>query len=191
MEWVAYLAGEPHSDQPVCVSPMLKSFCVSLNDALPDVQRQRMRPYLARTIGTVADGLDEDRRWLCADWLIREYTPAWLDLVPALQADAAALRSLPPVLAVENVQRAMVDLGRSRKNATAARDAAWAAARDAVWDAAGDAAAAAARTRDALEPTVLKLQDSVLRPCGLLDRMLPLEPITVPVVVGWREVCGV
>ena len=33
MEWVSYLAGEPHSDQPVCVSPMLRAFCISLNDS--------------------------------------------------------------------------------------------------------------------------------------------------------------
>lgn len=52
MEWVAYLAGEEHSDQPVCVSPMLRKFCISLNDVLPDEPRQRLRPYLARTIGT-------------------------------------------------------------------------------------------------------------------------------------------
>jgi hypothetical protein len=98
MEWVAYLAGEPHTDQPVCVSAMLKPFCISLNDNLPDDQRQRLRPYLARTIGTVGDGLDSKRRWMCADWLIREYTPAFLSLVPALQADADALRSLPVIL---------------------------------------------------------------------------------------------
>jgi hypothetical protein len=48
MEWVSFIAGEPHSDQPKCVSPMLKSFCITLNDSLPDGQRQRMRPYLAR-----------------------------------------------------------------------------------------------------------------------------------------------
>ena len=34
MEWVSYLAGEPHSDRPACVSPALRSFCVALNDGL-------------------------------------------------------------------------------------------------------------------------------------------------------------
>jgi hypothetical protein len=140
MEWVSYLAGEPHSDQPVCVSPMLCAFCMRLNDALPGDQRQRMRPYLARTIGTAGDGLDERRNWMCADWLIRVYTPAWLDLVPNLQSDAEALRALPIIASGENVVRAMEDLNRSRQRAAAARAAAQAAA----WDAAGDAAWAAA-----------------------------------------------
>src|ERR1035441_6104155 len=40
MEWVSHLAGEPHGDQPACVSPVLRAFCVSLNDSLPDVSRQ-------------------------------------------------------------------------------------------------------------------------------------------------------
>ena len=70
MEWVSYLAGEPHSDAPVCVSPVLTRFCVSFNDALSDERRQKLRPYSARTIGTRGDGLDERRAWLATDWLI-------------------------------------------------------------------------------------------------------------------------
>ena len=27
MEWVSHLAGEAHSDQPACVSPVLRAFC--------------------------------------------------------------------------------------------------------------------------------------------------------------------
>jgi hypothetical protein len=80
MEWVSYLAGEPHSDQPGCVSPALRSICVSLNDGLEKNTRQRLRPYLARTIGTTHDGLDEARAWMAMDWLIRVYAPAWLEL---------------------------------------------------------------------------------------------------------------
>ena len=34
MEWVSYIAGEPHSDQPGCVSPVLRAFCIALNDGL-------------------------------------------------------------------------------------------------------------------------------------------------------------
>ena len=80
MEWVSYLAGEPHSDQPVCVSPVLRSMCIALNDGLDQEPRQRLRPYLTRTIGTANDGLDAARGWMAMDWLTRVYTPAWLDL---------------------------------------------------------------------------------------------------------------
>ena len=33
MEWVSHLAGEPHSDQPKCVSPVLRAICIALNDS--------------------------------------------------------------------------------------------------------------------------------------------------------------
>ncbi len=55
MEWVSFIAGEPHSDDPSCVSPVLRAYCTALNDSLDHGPRQRLRPYLARTIGTAAD----------------------------------------------------------------------------------------------------------------------------------------
>ena len=38
MEWVSYLAGEPHSDEPACVSPVLRAFCTTLNDSLEEAR---------------------------------------------------------------------------------------------------------------------------------------------------------
>jgi hypothetical protein len=213
LEWVSYLAGEPHSDSPECVSHLLTSFCREFNDVLDDDRRQRLRPYLARTIGTRDDGLDEQRSWLAMDWLIRTYAPAWLSLA-GLDAAAGRLRGLPPVLAAENVERAIGDLASARIEAAiawaidgdvaidAVGDAAWRAAwhaareaidgdaaRDAAGDAAGDAVfwAAATADRDALRPTVIALQDSAF---DLLDRMLPTEVIQLPVVADAAEVCG-
>src|ERR1700757_5086802 len=93
MEWVSHLAGEPHSDEPACVSPVLRAMCIALNDGLEHEPRQRLRPYLARTIGTSDDGLDMERGWMAMDWLIRAYTPAWLRA--AGLGDAAASLSEP------------------------------------------------------------------------------------------------
>ena len=81
MEWVAHLAGERHSDQPACVSPVVRAVCVALNDGLNCTERQRLRPYLTRMIGTAGDGLDEIRAWMALDWLIAR-----------LRADLAATR---------------------------------------------------------------------------------------------------
>lgn len=64
MEWVAYLAGEKHSDNPVCVDQRLGDFFVTLNDGLDYERRQLLRPYLARTIGTAGDGMREQREAL-------------------------------------------------------------------------------------------------------------------------------
>src|SRR5690349_5040779 len=134
MEWVAYIAGEPHTDQPVCVSPVLRSFGISLNDNWDDEQRQKLRPYLARCIGTAGDGRDQERGWLAMDWLIREFTPAFLELVPAKYGDSATyaekLRACGPVLSVHALDEAMITL----KEAQRASNAAGAAAYDAAYD---------------------------------------------------------
>jgi hypothetical protein len=159
MEWVSYLAGEPHSDEPACVSRVLRAFCMTLNDSLEDAPRQRLRPYLARTIGTADDGLDETRSWMALDWLIRAYAPSWLTAA-GLERSADGLASLSPLADDSTLQTALGALGRARRDAHAAwssavgpvRAAAWtrwaagrAAAREAAWASAGAAAWAAAR----------------------------------------------
>jgi hypothetical protein len=140
MEWVAYLAGEGHTDAPECASPVLRSFCISLNDQWDAVNRQRLVPFLPRMVGTAGDGQEEARSFLALDWLIRTYTPAWLDLA-GLAVEAQALRDLRRIVDLVSAQAAgpVVRAGRA-----AARAAAWAAARAAAWAAAWAAARAAA-----------------------------------------------
>jgi hypothetical protein len=165
MEWVSHLAGEPHSDQPLCVSPVLRAVCIALNDGLDDEPRQALRPYLSRTIGTAGDGLDDARAWMALDWLIRDYSPCWLES-GGLAGLAAELRSLEPVLDEPSLRSALSRLEAARSAARAGRGlgswsaarsvarelawscagaAAWAGARLAVGDMAGDRARAAAR----------------------------------------------
>jgi hypothetical protein len=162
MEWVSHLAGEPHSDEPSCVSPVLRALCIALNDGLDDEPRQRLRPYLARTIGTADDGLDTERAWMAMDWLIRVYTPAWLRLA-GLGQSADALSSLEQVVDEHGLLEALGRLEDGRRRARAARaeafadrgparPAAWASAltaglagREAAWACAGAAAWAGAR----------------------------------------------
>jgi hypothetical protein len=229
MEWVAHLAGEPHSDQPACVSPVLRAICIALNDGLDEAPRQRLRPYLAQTIGTAGDGQDPERAWLALDWLIRTFTPTWLDAARA-GGPALCLRRLAPVSGERALGDALVALDAARLSARALRTdalpsrwdtvrgtaretawasggaAAWAAARLAIGAGAGDRARAAAQTiaadaataaaraavlrqapagraalkdavRAALAPTRLALDASAI---GLLERMLPLEAVTLP-----------
>jgi hypothetical protein len=61
MEFVAWVADEPHSDKPKCVAADLQRFMVDLNDALDYDQRQMLKPYLGRCIGTKGDGLHRAR----------------------------------------------------------------------------------------------------------------------------------
>jgi hypothetical protein len=159
MEWVSHLAGEPHSDSPACVSPVLRAMCIALNDALDHEPRQRLRPYLARTIGTAGDGHDAQRGWQAMDWLIRDYAPTWLRLADRTSA-ADELTGLAAIADAGTLQAAMQPLTRARLQARAARrrtygsrsPSGWAAAvaagltgREAAWSCTGAAAWAAAR----------------------------------------------
>ena len=159
MELAAYIAREPFSDHPVCVSPVLATFLRSWNDALDDETRQKLKPYAERVIGTAGDGKDEQRAWMCVDWLARTQLPVWLDLA-GLHEHAAATRALIAICDTE-----------SAKSAQPTIDAAWAAARAAAGDAARAAAraAAGAAARAELAPTVTALQASAFQ---LLDRLI-------------------
>jgi len=155
LEIVAMFAGQPFNDQPKCVSPVLRTFGISLNDVWDDVQRQTLRPFIPRLPGTAGDGLDEARSYLALDWLIRTYTPAWLDLagldeaageLRALRriADMAAAEAAGPVVRAAQIRAAAARAAAGAAAGDAAGDAAWAAAWAAAWDAAGAAAGAAA-----------------------------------------------
>ena len=103
LEAVSYLAGEPWSDCPACVSPVLGAYGLALNDNLPDDLRQELKPFIPRLVGTAGDGWDTARGILALDWIIRVYTPRWLELVPELVADADRLAALPALTEVGDV----------------------------------------------------------------------------------------
>jgi hypothetical protein len=156
MEAVAYVANEPHSDSPSCASPVIAAFVRQWNDDLDDAGRQRLKPYVAKLVGTRAPAaIEVQRAWLATDWLVRQHTPAWLDLAGCAEV-ATALRDLPPLTA-KTCAAAQPMIDDARQRATAA------------WYAAGAAARAAARAK--LDPTKVSLQASAL---DLLDRMIAL-----------------
>ena len=151
MEAVAWLAGEPHSDRPRCVSPIIAAFVRRWNDDLPDdeTRTRLLGPLLPGLIGTRAtDDIEHRRAWLIPDWMIRVAAPAALDLIESTRPNAAALRALPEVTEA-TVDAALTVVRSARKSAAAAWAAAWAAAGyaagDAVRAAAGYAAWDAAR----------------------------------------------
>jgi hypothetical protein len=188
LEAVAWFAGEEHTAHPACVSPVLAAFGRSLNDILPAAERQELVPLIPLLPGTARDGHDETRGYLALDWLIRTYTPAWLDLA-GLTGEAQALRDLRRIVdqaavqsagpAVDAAGAAAWDAAASTRDAAGAAtwDAARAATRDAAWATAWDVtraatwAAARAAARDAawdatwaaLAPTVAVLQEAAIQ----------------------------
>jgi hypothetical protein len=196
LEVVSMFAGEPFSDSPSCVDPVLKSFGIGWNDGMrSDEERAQLKQYIPRLVGTnKGDALSQKRGWMAMDWLIRVHTAAWLALNPGLAHHAHALQSLPQITCTAALVAAQPKLNAAREGASAAGDAAGAAAGDAAWDAAGAAAGAAARAAagdaagaaagvaagvaagDAagakLEPTVLALQKSAHE---LFSKMIDAE----------------
>jgi hypothetical protein len=153
MEAVAYVAGEPWSDSPECVSPVIAAFLRSWNDSLSDDARQMLKPLIPQVIGTRTSEADEQKRaWMTTDWLARECAPGFLRLA-GLTDHAEALEGLAALTTTKRAENARPTLDAARAAARAAAGdaagaaagaAARAAARATAWDAAGDAARAAA-----------------------------------------------
>ena len=98
MEAVAFIAGESWSDHPQCACPIIGAFLRRWNDDLNDTDRQMLKPYIRRLVGTRSSVEVEQRRaWMLTDWMIRTYTPAWLEL-GGMQEQAGVLRAFPELV---------------------------------------------------------------------------------------------
>ena len=180
MEAVSYVSGEPWSDHPKCACPVIAAFMRSWNDSLPnDVERDRLlKPLIHDLVDSKSTPRVEERRsYLALDWLVRVFTPKWLDMMPALAEHAKALRDLEEIAdmagaaaagKIVNAASAAAWDAASAAARAAARAAAWDAARAAAWDAASAAA------RAAFKPTTEWLQASAI---DLVHRMLAVQPI--------------
>ena len=130
LEVVSMFAGEPFSDAPACVCPVLRQFGMSWNDGMrSDKEREQLKQYIPRLVGTRgSEELSEKRSWMALDWLIRVHTAEWLSLSPVLAHHADTLRALPQIACTADLTDAQPKL-----------DEAWAAAEAvagaAVWDA--------------------------------------------------------
>ena len=181
MEAAAYIAREPFSDHPQCVSPVIAAFMRSWNDALPSTERAMLLPLIPLTLDTKASQSVEERRSMMAiDWYIRVHTPAFLRLA-GLTAQADTLAGFSELTAQSQMDGIRIPLEAIRDAASAAwsaaRSAAWSAAESAAESAAWWAAQSAARSAaqsaawSALNGTRVELQQSAL---NLVERMCAL-----------------
>jgi hypothetical protein len=74
MSFVALLAGERHTDHPACASPLIRNLAISVNDAMPQQVRQRLKPFAIRILGT-NDGRDRARAEVLRQALAGEILP--------------------------------------------------------------------------------------------------------------------
>ena len=163
VEAAAWWAGERHTDHPDCVSPVLAAFGRSWNDGMrSDEEREQLKPYITRLVGTAGDAeADERRAWLATDWLVRVCAPACLRLTASLVEHANRLAALEPVTSAAYAASVQGDITAAAEAAAAAAPAgfAWvagftwvagvAAAAWAAWAAAAAAAAGAVEAAEA------------------------------------------
>jgi hypothetical protein len=143
MEAVAYVAGERWSDHPQCASPVLTSFLIGLNDRWSHDDRQLLKPFIPRLVGTRTTSADEEtRRLMIVDWLVHEYAPAMFRHA-GLAAEADEFESMVSITDWPAWRKVR---GRIRE----VRDAQWKRRREAVKRAAvADADADAVAVADA------------------------------------------
>lgn len=184
MEAVAYVAGEPWSDHPACTCGTLTAFCISLNDNWTEEQRQALKPYIPRLVGTRGPiELEIRRAWAMVDFVIRVQRPILYDAA-GLPDAAAQLRALPEISneAAARAARAALDARAAR----AARDALAARAVGAYGFAALIAHHAIKQLpkgssyevmRDAGMAAIVKVGEEVrAAELQLLDRMIAMKP---------------
>jgi hypothetical protein len=69
MELASMLAGEPFSDRPRCVDPVIAGFLRTYNDGIDDKRRQDLYPLAAAVVGTRAvAGVQAERARMCLQW---------------------------------------------------------------------------------------------------------------------------
>ena len=98
LEAVAYVAEEPWSDHPQCVSPVLAAFGRSLNDQLSHAERQRLLPFVPHLVETVAGrATDLKRAYKLADAAVHVFAPLALR-ARGYEAQARALEACAEIV---------------------------------------------------------------------------------------------
>lgn len=69
MELSSMLAGEPFTDRPRCVDPVIAGFLRTYNDGIEDARRQDLYPLAAEAVGTRAEpAVQAERARRCLEW---------------------------------------------------------------------------------------------------------------------------
>jgi hypothetical protein len=92
MQAVAWLAGEENTDAPQCACPVIAKYVIRLNDSFTDEERQLLKPYLTRIIGT-RDGKSSERAKVLVHRAGTVFAPIALEIA-GYKDEAASMRAL-------------------------------------------------------------------------------------------------
>ena len=99
MELASMLAGEPFTDHPASVCPVIGSFLRSYNDSIDDARRQCLYEYASKVVGSRgSQRTQQARAERLAQWAERD-APHPADVVPVARrcARSAACAGRPPM----------------------------------------------------------------------------------------------
>ncbi|HLY48286.1 MAG TPA: hypothetical protein VKR21_03750 [Solirubrobacteraceae bacterium] len=102
MELASMLAGEPFSDHPASVCPVIGSFLRAYNDSIDDERRQDLYTYAAQVVGSRASvSVQRDRAERLAQWAVEVQRRHWTSrYLPLARLRMASLRRQPSAHAV-------------------------------------------------------------------------------------------
>ncbi len=96
MELASMLAGEPFSDHPASVCPVIGSFLRAYNDSIDDRRRQDLYAYATQVVGTRAGiGVQRERADRLTAWAVDMQRRRWTRLLPPSRLRIAGLRRHP------------------------------------------------------------------------------------------------
>jgi len=149
MDAVSWLAYGHLGDYPECASPALSQYVIIGNDAMPHYQRQRLKPYIFRLMGSRDDNAELPRARHLAMAAVRVFTPRALESA-GLPEVVARLRTATKANAADAVFTAasIANAAFAAANAADVADAA-ASVADTACTSAANAAWCAARAADA------------------------------------------
>jgi hypothetical protein len=101
MELASMLAGEPFTDHPQSVCPVIGSFLRAYNDSVDNEKRQDLYAYAAMVVGTRASAqVQRARAERLAQWCDQMRSTHWTRVLIPRMLLALATRRQPPVEAV-------------------------------------------------------------------------------------------
>lgn len=102
MELASMLAGEPFSDHPASVCPVIGSFLRAYNDSIDDDHRQDLYGYSAQVVGSRASiSVQRERAERLAEWAVDVQRRHWTSrYLPLARLRIASLRRQPSAHAV-------------------------------------------------------------------------------------------
>ncbi len=123
MELASMLAGEPFSDHPQSVCPVIGSFVRSYNDAIDDLRRQDLYAYAAAIVGTRSSvAVEQARGARLHAWIAQLQARRWTRLLLPPRIRALAPKPLDDMLGPHVVRAIGTHTDRTHAEALAILD---------------------------------------------------------------------